>query len=154
MITMRSDWWNADSYYPWIDPLVEAAFGAEMDLHWDLYLQTHAHRLQRGPGCEAYPSPPSRAPLWAVLAEQLPSPPEVILETGTAYATVLIAEAFPAHRSPSSTTPSTGESLRRRSPTPACPRTTIVPSRPSSTSTCCSSTVPSSSPLACATGAC
>ena len=159
MITMRSDWWNADSYYPWIDPLVEAAFGAEMDLHWDLYLQTHAHRLQRGPGCEAYPSPPSRAPLWAVLAEQLPSPPEVILETGTGYATVLIAEAFPAHRcSPSSTTPSTGESLRRRSPTPACPAG--PPScRPrkkprSSTSTCCSSTVPSSSPLACATGAC
>ena len=48
MITMRSDWWNADSYYPWIDPLVEAAFGAEIDLHWDLYLQTHAHRLQHG----------------------------------------------------------------------------------------------------------
>ena len=74
MITMRSDWWNADSYYPWIDPLVEAAFGAEIDLHWDLYLQTHAHRLQHGPGCEAYPSPPSRAPLWAILAETDPEP--------------------------------------------------------------------------------
>ena len=100
MITMRSDWWNADSYYPWIDPLVEAAFGAEIDLHWDLYLQTHAHRLQHGPGCEAYPSPPSRAPLWAILAGQMPSPPEVILETGTGigYSTVLIAEAFPRSR--------------------------------------------------------
>lgn len=100
MITMRSDWWNADSYLPWIDALVEAAFGAEIDLHWDLYLQTHAHRLQHGPGCEAYPSPPSRAPLWAILAEQLPSPPEVILETGTGigYSTVLIAEAFPHSR--------------------------------------------------------
>lgn len=100
MITMRSDWWNADSYLPWIDPLVEAAFGAEIDLHWDRYLQTHAHRLQHGPGCEAYPSPPSRAPLWAILAEQLPSPPPVILETGTGigYATVLIAEAFPGSR--------------------------------------------------------
>ena len=100
MITMRSDWWNADSYYPWIDPLVEAAFGAEIDLHWDLYLQTHAHRLQHGPGCEAYPSPPSRAPLWAILAEQMPSPPQVILETGTGigYSTVLIAEAFPRSR--------------------------------------------------------
>ena len=74
MITMRSDWWNADSYYPWIDPLVEAAFGAEIDLHWDLYLQTHAHRLQHGPGCEAYPSPPSRAPLWAILAGTDPEP--------------------------------------------------------------------------------
>ena len=100
MITMRSDWWNADSYYPWIDPLIEAAFGAEIDLHWDLYLQTHAHRLQHGPGCEAYPSPPSRAPLWAILAEQMPSPPQVILETGTGigYSTVLIAEAFPRSR--------------------------------------------------------
>jgi len=100
MITMRSDWWNTDSYLPWIDPLVEAAFGAEIDLHWDLYLRTHAHRLQHGPGCEAYPSPPSRAPLWAILAEQLPSPPQVILETGTGigYATVLIAEAFPHSR--------------------------------------------------------
>ena len=100
MITMRSDWWNADSYYPWIDPLVEAAFGAEIDLHWDLYLQTHAHRLQHGPGCEAYPSPPSRAPLWAILAGQMPSPPEIILETGTGigYSTVLIAEAFPRSR--------------------------------------------------------
>ena len=100
MITMRSDWWNADSYLPWIDPLVEAAFGAEIDLHWDLYLRTHAHRLQHGLGCEAYPSPPSRAPLWAILAEQLPSPPQVILETGTGigYATVLIAEAFPHSR--------------------------------------------------------
>ena len=100
MITMRSDWWNADSYYPWIDPLVEAAFGTEIDLHWDLYLQTHAHRLQHGPGCEAYPSPPSRAPLWAILAAQMPSPPEIILETGTGigYSTVLIAEAFPRSR--------------------------------------------------------
>ena len=100
MITMRSDWWNADSYYPWIDPLVEAAFGAEIDLHWDLYLQTHAHRLQHGPRCEAYPSPPSRAPLWAFLAGQMPSPPEVILETGTGidYAIVLIADAFPRSR--------------------------------------------------------
>ena len=100
MITMRSDWWNADSYLPWIDPLVEAAFGAEIDLHWDLYLRTHAHRMQHGPGCEAYPSPPSRAPLWAILAEQMPNPPEVILETGTGigYATVLIAEAFPNSR--------------------------------------------------------
>ncbi len=100
MITMRFDWWNADSYLPWIDPLVEAAFGAQIDLHWDLYLRTHAHRLQHGPECEAYPSPPSRAPLWAVLAEQIPSPPQVILETGTGvgYATVLIAEAFPRAR--------------------------------------------------------
>ena len=100
MITMRSDWWNADSYLPWIDPLVEAAFGAQIDLHWDLYLRTHAHRMQHGPECEAYPSPPSRAPLWTVLAEQLASPPEVILETGTGigYATVLIAEAFPRAR--------------------------------------------------------
>ena len=66
----------------------------------DLYLQTHAHRLQHGPGCEAYPSPPSRAPLWAILAEQIPSPPEVILETGTGigYSTVLIADAFPRSR--------------------------------------------------------
>ena len=39
MITMYSDWWNADFYYPWIDPLVQAAFGAEIDLHGDLYLQ-------------------------------------------------------------------------------------------------------------------
>lgn len=100
MITMRSDWWNADSYFPWIDPLVEAAFGAQVDLHWDLYLQTHAHRLQHGPACEAYPSPPSRAPLWAILADQMPCPPQVILETGTGigYATVLIAEAFPLSR--------------------------------------------------------
>ncbi len=100
MITMRSDWWNADSYFPWIDPLVEAAFGAEIDLHWDLYLRTHAHRMQHGPECEAYPSPPSRAPLWAILAEQMPSPPQVVLETGTGigYATVLIAEAFPHSR--------------------------------------------------------
>ena len=100
MITMRSDWWEADSYLPWIDPLVEAAFGAEIDLHWDLYLRTHAHRLQHGPGCEAYPSPPSRAPLWAVLAKMMPSPPQVIIETGTGigYATVLIAEAFPRSR--------------------------------------------------------
>lgn len=100
MITMRSDWWNADSYLPWIDPLVEAAFGAQIDLHWDLYLRTHAHRMQHGPECEAYPSPPSRAPLWAVLAEQMPTPPEVIVETGTGigYATVLIAEAFARSR--------------------------------------------------------
>ena len=100
MITMRSDWWNADSYLPWIDPLVEAAFGAQIDLHWDLYLRTHAHRMQHGPECEVYPSPPSRAPLWTVLDEQLPSPPQVILETGTGigYSTVLIAEAFPRAR--------------------------------------------------------
>ena len=81
-------------------PAGGGAFGTEIDLHWDLYLQTHAHRLQHGPGCEAYPSPPSRAPLWAILAEQVPSPPEVILETGTGigYSTVLIAEAFPRSR--------------------------------------------------------
>ena len=36
MITTRSDWWNADSYYPWIDLLVQAAFGAEIDLLGDL----------------------------------------------------------------------------------------------------------------------
>ena len=109
MITMRSDWWNADSYFPWIDPLVEAAFGAEIDLHWDLYLRTHAHRMQHGPGCEASPSPPSRAPLWAILAEQLPSPPQIILP-----------RRFPTHVcSPSSTTPCTAGSPSGRSQTPA-----------------------------------
>ena len=118
MITMRSDWWNADSYYPWIDPLVEAAFGAEIDLHWDLYLQTHAHRLQHGPGCEAYPSPPSRAPLWTILAGQMPSPPNVILETGTGigYSTVLIADGVPAL---------TAVHRRTRSPAPPDRRTDV-----------------------------
>ena len=123
MITMRSDWWNADSYYPWIDPLVEAAFGAEIDLHWDLYLRTHAHRLQHGPECEAYPSPPSRAPLWAILAGQLPRHPEVILETGTGigYATVAHRRGVsPAHGcSRSSMTPCTARSPNRPSRPPA-----------------------------------
>lgn len=97
---MRPDWWTEDSYLPWVDPLVQIAFGEEIDLHWDLYLETHAHRLQHGPDCSAYPSPPSRAPLWSALSRMLPYPPTTILEIGTAigYSAVLIAEAFPQAR--------------------------------------------------------
>lgn len=99
-ITMRPDWWTEDSYLPWVDPLVQVVFGEEIDLHWDLYLETHAHRLHHGPGCSAYPSPPSRAPLWSVLSRMLPYPPSIILEIGTAigYSAVLISEAFPQAR--------------------------------------------------------
>ena len=95
-ISMRSDWWTEDSYFPWIDPLVQQVFGKEINLHWDIYLQTHAHRLQHGPQCTAYPSPPSRAPLWSILSDLLAPPPTTIIEIGTAlgYSSLLIAEAF------------------------------------------------------------
>jgi len=96
-ISMQSDWWTEDSYLPWIDPLVQNVFGQEINLHWDIYLQTHAHRLQHGDKCTAYPSPPSRAPLWSILSDLLAASPAIIVETGTAlgYSSLLIAEAFP-----------------------------------------------------------
>ena len=109
--------------------MVEAPFGAEIDPDRDLYLRTHAHSLQHGPGCEPYPSPTSPAPPSAVLAEQLPSHPEVILDTGTGidYATVLIAEASPRSRLfPVERAPSTVRAPNRRPRTPAFP--TVSPS--------------------------
>ena len=92
MITMRSDWWNADSYFPWIDPLIEAAFAAEIDLRCDLTCRPTPTACSTDPAARRIPAR-RRAPALAILAEQIPSGrhPETGTEIG--YSTVLIAEA-------------------------------------------------------------
>ena len=106
---------------------------AESTLHWDLYLRTHAHRMQHGPECEAYPSPPSRAPLWAILAEQMPIPPESDRRDRHRHRLRNCADrrsVCPARGcSPSSTTPTTAGSPNKPSrDAGVADRVTIAPS--------------------------
>lgn len=73
-------------------------FGHEMDLHYDLYEQTHSHRREHNGGqdqgpCGAWPSPPYRAPTWRIVAEITGT--TRFLEVGTAlgYCSALMADA-------------------------------------------------------------
>ena len=85
-------------YANWHQPLLELLFGDTTDLHYDLYEATHHHRrdhnlgVDNGP-CDAWPSPPSLAPVWGIIAEKVRA--KRFLEVGTAigYTTVLMAEA-------------------------------------------------------------
>jgi len=59
-----------DSAVAEIDPITELrrVYGRALDLHRDLYEASNTHREAHGKGCEVYPSSPSQAPLWSLLA--------------------------------------------------------------------------------------
>lgn len=89
---------NEEVYAAWHRPLLEDMFGHEIDLHYDLYEQTHSHRREhngrqdQGP-CFAWPSPPYRAPIWRIVADIVGA--KRFLEVGTAlgYSAALMADA-------------------------------------------------------------
>ena len=89
---------NEEIYAVWHRPLLEDIFDHEMDLHYDLYELTHAHRREHNGGqdqgpCVAWPSPPYRAPIWRIVADVVGA--KKFLEVGTAlgYSAALMAEA-------------------------------------------------------------
>lgn len=89
---------NEEVYAAWHRPLLEDIFGHEMDLRFDLYDQTHAHRREHNGGdgegpCTAWPSPPYRAPIWRIVADIVGT--KRFLEVGTAlgYCAALMADA-------------------------------------------------------------
>ena len=93
---------DKEVYAAWHRPLLEDIFGHEMDLHYELYEQTHSHRREHNGGqdqgaCIAWPSPPYRAPIWRIVAELTEA--TRFLEVGTAlgYCAALMAEAGGPH---------------------------------------------------------
>jgi len=89
---------NEEVYAAWHRPLLEDMFGHEMELHYDLYEQTHSHRREHNGGqdqgpCVAWPSPPYRAPIWRIVADVVGA--KRFLEAGTAlgYCAALMADA-------------------------------------------------------------
>ena len=85
-------------YADWHLPLPDSLFGHRIDLRHELYQLTHGHRrlhnggLDDGP-CTAWPSPPSRAPVWQLIAETTGARRFLEIGTGLGYTAALIAEA-------------------------------------------------------------
>ena len=85
---------DARVYADWIPALVQSVFGSEIDLHHDLYELSHAHRLEHGPDtCDSWPSPPSRAPLWSILADMVKARRFLEVGCGLGYTAALMAHA-------------------------------------------------------------
>ena len=85
-------------YAGWIPEIVDRIFGHRMDRHNDLYELTHLHRMEQhkqagGGPCEAWPSPPARAPMWYVLADMLRARRFLEVGCGLGYTAALMATA-------------------------------------------------------------
>ncbi len=68
-------------------------YGDQLSLHYDLFEKSSAHRQQHGQGCTVYPSSPSNAPLWPLLAKMLRARRFLEVGTGLGYTAALMAEA-------------------------------------------------------------
>ena len=98
MTPQPAEYSDEDVYAAWHRPLLEKLFSQKIDLHFNLYELTHSHRREHngdqdeGP-CDAYPSPPYRAPIWGIVADIIGA--KRFLEVGTAlgYCTALMADA-------------------------------------------------------------
>jgi protein-L-isoaspartate O-methyltransferase len=89
---------DEDIYATWHRPLLEDIFGHEMDLHYDLYEKTHAHRREHNGGqdqgpCVAWPSPPYRAPIWRIVTEVIGATRYLEVGTALGYCAALIVDA-------------------------------------------------------------
>ena len=85
-------------YADWHLHLLDRLFGDRIDLHHELYQLTHIHRRRHNGGrddgpCTAWPSPPSRAPVWHLIVEATGARRFLEIGTGLGYTAALMAEA-------------------------------------------------------------
>ena len=85
-------------YADWHLPLLDRLFADQIDLHHDLYELTHAHRIEHNGGedegpCSAWPSPPSRAPIWSLIVQMKNARRFLEVGTGVGYTAALMASA-------------------------------------------------------------
>ena len=91
------DDFNRGIYADWHLPLLDRLFGHDIDLHHDLYHLTHAHRIEHNGGsndgpCTAWPSPPSRAPVWRLIADKIGATRFLEIGTAMGYTAALMAD--------------------------------------------------------------
>ena len=84
-------------YVEWTAAL-KSLFGDRMYAHHDLYELTHLHRIQhnRGVGdgpCNAWPSPPYRAPMWPIVVAMVQPTRFLEVGCGLGYTAALMADA-------------------------------------------------------------
>jgi predicted O-methyltransferase YrrM len=72
---------------------LERLYEGAVSLHRSLWDRSIAHRLTHGETCTVYPSWPTNAPLWPLLAAMLHAQRFLEVGTGLGYTTVLMAEA-------------------------------------------------------------
>ena len=89
---------NSVLYADWHLPLLDRLFGGQIELHHDLYELTHAHRIEHDGGrddelCTAWPSPPSRAPIWSLIVQMVGAHRFLEVGTGVGYTAALMASA-------------------------------------------------------------
>lgn len=72
---------------------LEALYGGPISPHRSLCDRSTAHRLAHGEGCTVYPSSPTNAPLWPLLAAMLDARRFLEIGTGLGYTAALMAEA-------------------------------------------------------------
>ena len=95
---------NRNVYADWHGPLLEKLFGDSIDLHGGFYELTHTHRVEHNSGaadgtCTAWPSPPSRAPIWHIIADEIGATRFLEIGTALGYTSALMADAVgPAGR--------------------------------------------------------
>ena len=97
-MTTSRDESNNRLYADWHIPLLDRLFGDQMELHHGLYELTHAHRIEHNGGedegpCSAWPSPPSRAPIWSLIVQMVGAHRFLEVGTGVGYTAALMASA-------------------------------------------------------------
>ena len=85
-------------YADWHPPLLDGLFGDQIALHHDLYELIHAHRIEHNDGEDegpstAWPSPPSRAPIWSLIVQMKNARRFLEVGTGVGYTAALMASA-------------------------------------------------------------
>ena len=89
---------NRNVYADWHGPLLDKLFGERIDLHHGLYELTHTHRVEHEAGagdavCTAWPSPPSRAPIWHIIADEIGATRFLEIGTAMGYTSALMVDA-------------------------------------------------------------
>ena len=93
-----ADSYDNEVYAGWHGPLLEQLFSDGLDFHWSVYERTHQHRREHNGGedeghCGAWPSPPYRAPVWQIVANQIGAKRFLEVGTGLGYTAALMADA-------------------------------------------------------------
>jgi predicted O-methyltransferase YrrM len=73
--------------------LLERLYDGAISPHRSLWDRSIEHRLAHGESCTVYPSWPTNAPFWPMLAAMLRAQRLLEIGTGLGYTTVLMAEA-------------------------------------------------------------
>ena len=76
-----------------VEQLLMKIYAGREDIHLDLYRLSNQHRRKHGRDCDMYPSEPSQAPLWSVVASLTHARRMLEVGCGHGYTAAVMASA-------------------------------------------------------------